>query len=81
MSTIEVPYETYRMLQEHFRILNQVQKTHEGLADYEELIEPWTPSDWNQEEQISCPELTVGFLKDAEKLRKRMKIDLPQNND
>lgn len=78
MSIIEVRYETYKKLQRHFEILDQVLKTHEGLNDYEELIEPWTPSDWNQEEQISCPDLNVGFLKDAEELRKTMKIDLPK---
>lgn len=50
---------------------------HYGLSDKEELIEPWTPSDRQEDEdgfqeQISC-ELTVGDLRLAKRLYTELK--------
>ena len=69
---IELPDEAIKLLQEILPILSDAADTHDSLNDDQEIIEPWTPTDWDSD--ISCPDLTVGVLKKAERVRKLLKM-------
>lgn len=84
---IDLPYEQYERLKELLEILDTAKIAHDipdgtittnSLTDDDELIEPWSPSDWMDAEgfevQISCPELTVGVLRMASKLKADLKL-------
>lgn len=69
---IEISTPTYQLLKEVLTILSNAETQHFALHGDEELIEPWTPL--NSDEQISCPELTVGLLRKAQRLKEQLKI-------
>jgi hypothetical protein len=69
---IDIPIPVIEDLKELLTILSEAEKSHFILHDDEELIEPWTPSD--SDEQISCPKLTVGFLRKAQKIKEMLRL-------
>lgn len=58
----------YLLLSDVLEKLAEAEKQHPApyFANEDELIEVWTPSD--REEQISCPDVNVGLLRNAKKL-------------
>lgn len=69
---IDLPDEAIKLLQEILPILTHASEIHGDLHVDEEIIAPWTPSDWDH--QINCPDLTVGVLHKAKKLQKLLRI-------
>ena len=69
---IDIPFEVIDDLRKLLTVLEEVAKAHENLSDIEELIEPWLPSD--AEEQINCPDLTVGLIRKVFSIRKSLRL-------
>jgi hypothetical protein len=77
---IEMSTDTVERLQKLLETLDNVLSLHEDAGvfyDLDEIIEPWTPSDQETLDdpvQISCPEFTVGTLKEARILKENLKL-------
>lgn len=69
---VDLPNEAIKLLQQILPVLSHAAALHENLHEDDELIEPWTPSDWDN--QIDCPELTVGLLRKADRLKQLLKM-------
>jgi hypothetical protein len=69
---IDIPPEVIEDLRQILQVLEDTSKIHSELGDSEELIEPWTPSD--SDSQINCPDLTVGLIRKAEKVKKLLRL-------
>lgn len=69
---IDIPPEVIDDLREILLVLEQAADQHKGLHETEELIEPWRPS--KAEYDISCPDLTVGLVRKAERVKKLLRL-------
>ena len=69
---IDIKPEIIDDLREILVALEQAAEQHKNLHDDEELIESWTPSD--ADECITCPDLTVGLTRKAERVRKALRL-------
>lgn len=69
---IDIKPEIIDDLREILIALEQAADQHKDLHDTEELIEQWTPSD--SDEAITCPDLTVGLVRKAERVRKHLRL-------
>lgn len=64
---IDLPPLAITLLKEILPVLSEAASQHSQLHHSEEIVEPWTPSD--ADEEISCPDLTVEILQKADRLR------------
>lgn len=76
---IDIPVDVIDDLRTLLETLEEVAFQHDqpGIEDVDEIIEPWTPSTvlTDQETfQISCPDFTVGTLKLAQSVKKKLKM-------
>lgn len=69
---IDIPPEVIDDLRDILVALEQAADQHKDLHDTEELIESWTPSD--ADECITCPDLTVGLIRKAERVKKLLRL-------
>ena len=69
---IDIPPKVIDDLRDILVALEQAADQHKGLHDSEELIESWTPSD--ADEGITCPDLTVGLVRKAARIRKTLRL-------
>lgn len=69
---IDLKPEAIQLLQEILPILDDAATQHEVCHEDEELIECWTPTD--AEQQISCPDLNVGLLRKASRLKRLLRM-------
>ncbi len=69
---IDIPPEVIDDLRDILVALEQAADQHKGLHEDEELIESWTTSD--ADECISCPDLTVGLVRKAERVKKLLRL-------
>ena len=69
---IDIPSEVIDDLRDILVALEQAADQHKGFHDTEELIESWTPS--GADENISCPDLTVGLVRKAERVKKLLRL-------
>lgn len=52
--------------------LEQAAEQHTGLHESEELIEHWLP--YGSDDLIQCPDLTVGLVRKAFRVRKLLRL-------
>jgi hypothetical protein len=76
---IDIPGDVVEDLRTLLETLEEVAFQHDqpGIADVDEIIEPWTPGTvlTDQESfQISCPDFTVGTLKLAQSIKKKLRM-------
>lgn len=64
--------EIIRRLRHLLEVLDEAAEAHSELSGDEELIESWTPSDSHK--QISCDRLTVRELREAQILKRMLKL-------
>ena len=69
---IDIPPEVIDDLRDILIALEQVADQHKGFHDIEEFIEFWKPSDAG--EYITCPDLTVGLVRKAERVKKLLRL-------
>ena len=69
---IDIPPEVIDDLRDILVALEQAADQHKGFHDTEELIESWTPSD--ADGYITCPDLTVGLVRKAERVKKLLRL-------
>jgi hypothetical protein len=71
---IEISTKTVFRLKKLFKILEHAADNHKVCVDEETLIDPWTPSGDPDNNEIYCPELTVGLLREAKELKSILKL-------
>jgi hypothetical protein len=76
---IDIPGDVIDDLRTLLETLEEVAFQHDqsGIADVDEIIEPWTPSPNHpndEPQQISCPEFTVATLKLAQSIKKKLRM-------
>ena len=76
---IDIPVNVIDDLKTLLETLDEVAFQHgqPGITDTDEIIEPWTPSqnfEGEETQQISCPEFTVGTLKLAQSIKKKLRM-------
>ena len=69
---INISPEVIQDLREILLALEQATEQHTGLPESEELIEPWKPS--GSDDDIQCPDLTVGLVRKASRVRKILRL-------
>ena len=69
---INISPEVIEDLREILLALEQAAEQHTGLPNSEELIEPWRPS--GSDDDIQCPDLTVGLVRKASRIRKILRL-------
>jgi len=69
---IDIKPEVIDDLREILLVLEDAAISHKNCSDTEALIEAWRPSD--EEKDIVCPDLTVGLIRKAARIRKLLKL-------
>ena len=69
---IDIPVELIESLRTLLHVCEDVADQHSVCHHSEELIENWTPSEFGTE--ISCPAFTVGLMRDAKDLKRKLKL-------